>query len=60
MASNSPTGSGADWQSIASFNGIENPRLLGAGTLIDLNPPDASIGASSSVDFGVSLNVSIG
>jgi hypothetical protein len=60
MASNSPNGSGADWQSIASFNGIENPRLMGAGTLIDFNPPDASIGASASVDLGVSLNVSIG
>lgn len=28
----------ADWQSIASANGIENPRLLQPGALIDLNP----------------------
>lgn len=30
-------GKGADWQSIASANGIENPRLLQPGALIDLN-----------------------
>ncbi len=30
------SGKGADWQSIASANGIENPRLLQAGALIDL------------------------
>jgi hypothetical protein len=28
---------GATWQAIASANGIENPRLLQPGTLIDLN-----------------------
>jgi hypothetical protein len=27
----------ADWQSIAAANGIENPRLLQPGQLIDLN-----------------------
>jgi hypothetical protein len=27
----------ADWQSIATANGIENPRLLQPGQLIDLN-----------------------
>jgi hypothetical protein len=30
-------GLGANWQSIASANGIENPRLLAPGQLIDLN-----------------------
>jgi len=30
-------GKGADWQSIAAANNIENPRLLQAGALIDLN-----------------------
>jgi hypothetical protein len=30
-------GLGANWQSIASANGIENPRLLTPGQLIDLN-----------------------
>jgi hypothetical protein len=29
-------GSGTSWQSIASANGIENPRQLGTGQLIDL------------------------
>jgi Contractile injection system tube protein len=31
------SGKGTDWQSIASANGIENPRLLQPGALIDLN-----------------------
>ena len=30
-------GRGDDWQSIAAANGIENPRLLAPGQLIDLN-----------------------
>jgi hypothetical protein len=30
-------GAGADWQSIAAANGIENPRLLVPGQLIDLS-----------------------
>lgn len=45
LASNqSSIGNGANWQSIASANGIENPRLLKPGQLIDLNPPTLSIG----------------
>jgi hypothetical protein len=35
-----PTG---DWQSIASANNIENPRLLQPGQLIDLSPPSVSV-----------------
>jgi len=32
------SGKGGDWQRIAAANGIENPRSLGAGQLLDLNP----------------------
>jgi hypothetical protein len=32
-------GRGGDWQSIASANGIENPRRLAPGQLIDVNVP---------------------
>lgn len=31
-------GRGADWQRIAQANGIENPRLLEPGQLVNLNP----------------------
>lgn len=34
---------GLDWQTIAQANGIENPRLLKPGQLIDLNPPAAKL-----------------
>lgn len=37
-------GTGADWQSIASANGIENPRLLKPGQLIDMRPPSVQFG----------------
>jgi hypothetical protein len=30
-------GAGGDWQGIAAANGIENPRLLAPGQLVDLN-----------------------
>ncbi len=33
-------GLGANWQAIASANGIENPRLLQPGQLINLNVPN--------------------
>ena len=39
LAGSGSGSSGMDWQSIASLNGIENPRLLQPGQLIDLNPP---------------------
>lgn len=32
-------GKGDNWQAIAQANGVENPRLLTPGQLIDLNPP---------------------
>lgn len=56
MAANQPgaaPGSGGGWQAIASANGIENPRLLSPGQLIDLNPPSVSVGAS----IGVSVQI---
>jgi hypothetical protein len=31
-------GRGDDWQSVADANGIENPRILATGQLLDLNP----------------------
>jgi len=56
MAANSPgLGPGSDWQSIASANGIENPRLLKPGQLIDL-----SLSAKASLDVGVNVGVSVG
>lgn len=49
-------GKGGDWQGIAAANGIENPRLLEPGQLLDLNA-GASVGASfgASVSAGASL-----
>ena len=32
-------GKGGDWQGIAAANGIENPRMLRPGQLINMNPP---------------------
>jgi contractile injection system tube protein/LysM domain-containing protein len=37
-------GQGGNWQAIASANGIENPRLLQPGQLLDLSPPSVRIG----------------
>ncbi len=41
-------GKGDNWQAIAEANGIENPRLLEPGQLIDMNvsPPQLPTGAS--------------
>jgi hypothetical protein len=54
---------GADWQSIASANGIENPRLLDPGQLLNLNPVNVSASASftgaASASAGVSASVSL-
>jgi Contractile injection system tube protein len=35
-----------DWQSIATANGIENPRLLAPGQLLNLNPVNVSVNLS--------------
>jgi len=56
-------GKADDWQSIAAANGIENPRNLQVGQLLDLN---AKIGASGGIggsvpllnEPGVSVNLS--
>jgi hypothetical protein len=47
--------SGSGWQAIASANGIENPRLLQPGQLLDLNPPTVSVGASVDVSASVQI-----
>jgi hypothetical protein len=65
MAANQPGGTGGGqglnggWQAIASANGIENPRLLDPGQLIDLNPPSLSASASISGNFGAGASVDI-
>jgi len=41
LASNS--GRADDWQAIASANGIENPRRLQPGQLIDMSPPSVRV-----------------
>ncbi len=44
LAANKPGGgAGPDWQAIAQANGIENPRMLKPGQLIDLNLTSASV-----------------
>ncbi|HEY2962166.1 MAG TPA: hypothetical protein VGJ37_07090 [Pyrinomonadaceae bacterium] len=47
-------GQGDNWQSIASANGIENPRMLAPGQLIDM-----SAGVSGGVGIGVSASVGV-
>jgi hypothetical protein len=44
----------SDWQSIAGANGIENPRLLTPGQLLNLNPANVSVSASFSASASVS------
>lgn len=47
-------GANADWQSIATANGIENPRLLQPGQLINLNArASVSAEASASAQFAL-------
>ena len=56
-------GLGGDWQGIAAANGIENPRLLATGQLLDLNAgvsAGISLGVSADLSAGVSAGVSIG
>ncbi|MDX6527770.1 MAG: hypothetical protein QOH41_60 [Blastocatellia bacterium] len=49
-------GGEADWQSIASANGIENPRLLQPGQLINMNArASSSASASGSASASFSL-----
>jgi hypothetical protein len=55
----SSQGKGDNWQAIAEANGIENPRLLQPGQLIDMNvsapQPAVSVGAPQAV-----VNVNLG
>jgi len=52
-------GADADWQSIATANGIENPRLLQPGQLINMNAR-ASASASASAGASASFNLTGG
>lgn len=54
-----------DWQSLAAANGIENPRLLAPGALIDLSAQPPQLGATLGVQAGIAVaapqvSVSIG
>ena len=49
-------GKGNDWQSIAAANGIENPRMLQPGQLLDMNP---SAGVSGGASFGAGLSAGV-
>jgi len=60
-------GAGDDWQGIAAANGIENPRMLQPGQLLDLNASvsvGAGVGASTdtgaSASFGAGASVQTG
>lgn len=49
-------GKGDNWQDIASANGIENPRLLQPGQLVDLNA-SASVSIGGSFQAGGSITI---
>lgn len=51
---------GVDWQSVATANGIENPRLLKPGQLLDLNVPAVNVGQTGSLGVGGSASAQIG
>jgi hypothetical protein len=48
-------GKGADWQSIAAANGIENPRALAAGAILDLDLRAPTIGAGLGPAAGLAV-----
>ena len=55
----------SDWQAIAAANGIENPRLLTPGALLDLNAQAPQLGLSLGLQGGLAVaapqaSVSIG
>jgi hypothetical protein len=43
-------GINADWKAVAALNGIENPRNLATGRLLNLNA-GAQVSASASINF---------
>jgi hypothetical protein len=60
MVANQPgMGPGSDWQSVALANGIENPRLLQPGQLINLNPANVGINAGASLGGSASVSASV-
>ena len=48
-------GLGVSWQAVAQANGIENPRLLQPGQLVQLNVDAGAGGAGASASVGISL-----
>lgn len=50
-------GRGDEWPQIASANGIENPRNIAPGTLLDLG---AGVGSGASLSAGASFGVGVG
>lgn len=50
-------GKGDNWQAIAAANGIENPRMLQPGQLLDMN---ATIGISGGISGGASFGAGVG
>jgi hypothetical protein len=51
-------GQGDNWQSIASANGIENPRMLAPGQLIDMSAGvDVGISGGAGVSLGASVSI---
>lgn len=48
-------GKGGDWQSIAAANGIENPRALSAGAILDLDLRAPTIGIELGLDGGLAV-----
>lgn len=54
-----------DWKAVAGANGIENPRMLAAGALVNLSAGvsvsgGVSVSASASLSAGAGINVSFG
>jgi hypothetical protein len=49
-------GKGRDWQSIAAANGIENPRTLAAGTMLDLELRAPTVGGGIGLGGGFGLD----
>jgi len=48
-------GAASDWKQVAAANGIENPRALGAGTLLNLKA-GVSVGVTAGVGVGASAS----
>lgn len=55
----SAAGRPGDWQAIAAANGIENPRMLATGQLVDMSA-DITGGVSAGIGVGALGSVSIG